>query len=363
MKTRKKLLTAVSSLAIAAMVLLTGCGGTAQSEVPEVNETGVITLSVNPEIKIEYDKDGLVTGITGANDDGKAIVEAYPDYIGKECRTVLAELIAEINEAGYFIDDIDGHEKNIVIQLEPGSIMPSEDFLTVISDSTREAVKNLKLGSGIVTIDDDDYDQSYAKEGQPSRYITLAKAQEIALAQAGVSAKDAVFEDKEFDHDDGTPVFELEFKAGGVEYEYDVHAVTGKVIKAQHEKIKAPSSSAGSVASSSSAQKPATSGGTGGAAYQDTDYGPGNDGVTDYNNTDYGPNNDGVTDYHYTDYNSGNSASGGVSSNHGGGDSGYDNGDSGYNNSGYGNTGYDDGNTGYDDGDSGYDNGDSGYDD
>ena len=54
------------------------------------------------------------------------IVEAYPDYIGKECRTVLAELIAEINEAGYFVDDIDGHEKNIVIQLEPGSIMPSD---------------------------------------------------------------------------------------------------------------------------------------------------------------------------------------------------------------------------------------------
>ena len=83
MKTRKKLLTAVSSLAIAAMVLLTGCGGTAQSEVPEVNETGVITLSVNPEIKIEYDKDGLVTGITGASvyavgyDDDFILVKAY----------------------------------------------------------------------------------------------------------------------------------------------------------------------------------------------------------------------------------------------------------------------------------------------
>ena len=33
------------------------------------------------------------------------------------------------------------------------------------------------------------------------------------------------------------------------------------------------------------------------ADYDDTDYGPNNDGVTDYNDTDYGPNNDGVTDY------------------------------------------------------------------
>ena len=36
--------------------------------------------------------------------------------------------------------------------------------------------------------------------------------------------------------------------------------------------------------------------------YDDTDYGPNNDGVTDYNDTDYGPNNDGVTDYNDTDY-------------------------------------------------------------
>ena len=37
-------------------------------------------------------------------------------------------------------------------------------------------------------------------------------------------------------------------------------------------------------------------------AADDTDYGPGSDGVTDYNDTDYGPNNDGVTDYDDTDY-------------------------------------------------------------
>ncbi len=40
--------------------------------------------------------------------------------------------------------------------------------------------------------------------------------------------------------------------------------------------------------------------------YDDTDYGPNNDGVTDYNDTDYGPNNDGVTDYNDTDYGSNN---------------------------------------------------------
>ena len=37
-------------------------------------------------------------------------------------------------------------------------------------------------------------------------------------------------------------------------------------------------------------------------ADDDTDYGPGADGVTDYNDTDYGPNGDGVTNYDDTDY-------------------------------------------------------------
>ena len=30
------------------------------------------------------------------------------------------------------------------------------------------------------------------------------------------------------------PDFELEFMANGDEYEYDIHAVTGKVVKAEH---------------------------------------------------------------------------------------------------------------------------------
>ena len=96
-----------------------------------------------------------------------------------------------------------------------------------------------------------------------------------------------MFDDKEFDHDDGTPVFELEFTANGNEYEYDIHAVTGKVVKAEH---KTPARM----------RNPAT--GSGSTNYNDTDYGPNNDGVTDYNDTDYGPNNDGVTDYNDTDY-------------------------------------------------------------
>ena len=271
MTLRKKFAALVSSL-LAAALLLTGCGAPIHEEGTAVSETGILTLSVNPEIQIEYNKEGKVTALAGKNDDGEAIVAAYPDYIGKECGDVLKGLIVEINEAGYFVEDIDGNKKNIVLQLEPGSVLPSDDFLANMSASTQNAVKELSLSSGIVTIDDDDYDPAYAKDGNSSPYITLEKAKEIALTQANVKAADAVFD--------------------GNEYEYDIHAVTGKVLRAEHEKIK----------NSQNSSKPSENTSSGSANSKDTDYGPNNDGVTDYNDTDYGPNNDGVTDYNDTDY-------------------------------------------------------------
>ena len=230
---------------------------------------------------------------------------------------------------------IDGNKKNIVIQMEPGSVLPDDDFLETISRDTQEAVAGLELTSGIVTIDEDDYDESYAKDGNPSPYITLEKAKEIALAQAQVSESEAVFEDREFDFDDGIAIYELEFTAAGNEYEYDIDAVTGKVLKAAHHVT--------------------------GQEMGDTDYGPDNDGVTDYSDTDYGPDNDGVTDYGNSDYGPNND---GVTDYNDNGATNYDdNGTTNYDDSG--NTNYDDnGNTNYDDnGTTNYDDGNSGYDD
>ena len=355
MNLRRKLFAAVSSLAVASAVLLAGCGAPVQ-EGTTLKETGILTLSVNPEIQIEYNRDGKVIALTGRNDDGKGIVEAYPDYIGKSCDDVLRDLIVEINEAGFFVDDIEGNKKNIVLQLEPGSVLPSDDFLANMSASTQDAVKGLSLSSGIVTIDDDDYDPAYVKDGKPSPYITLEKAQEIALTQANVNAADAVFDDKEFDHDDGTPIFELEFTADGVEYDYDIHAVTGKVVKAEHKtsgtQNGTPTTGSGSTDYNDTDYGPNNDGVT---DYNDTDYGPNNDGVTDYNDTDYGPNSDGVTDYNDTDYGPNND---GVTDYN---DTDYgpnDDGVTDYNDINYGETNYDVGGSNYsddDDGDSGYD--------
>lgn len=232
---RKTILAAlVASLTVLMTLLLTGCGAAnSANDYTFLTDKGYLTLSVNPAIRIEYNTDGLVTGLEGRNDDGTAIADAYTDYIGKDCSTVLRDLVADIYKAGYFIEDADSGKRQIMLQIEPGSAMPDDDFLELLSHDVQTAVSDLALQSDVVDISTTDYDARYEKDGKPSPYITMAKAREIALTHAGVSAADAVWDDREFDFNDGKPIFELEFSAGGYEYEYDIDARTGKIIKSE----------------------------------------------------------------------------------------------------------------------------------
>ncbi|MBQ7828419.1 MAG: PepSY domain-containing protein [Clostridia bacterium] len=65
------------------------------------------------------------------------------------------------------------------------------------------------------------------------QYIGVEKAKEIAIHHAGVTAADTRFDDAELDREKGVDVYELEFYADGVEYEYKVNAKTGEVLKSK----------------------------------------------------------------------------------------------------------------------------------
>lgn len=73
-------------------------------------------------------------------------------------------------------------------------------------------------------------------EGQDSQtYITAEQAKAAALSAAGFSASEVRGLKAEFDFDDGRAVYEVEFKKGIFEYDYDIDAVSGKVLKAEKE--------------------------------------------------------------------------------------------------------------------------------
>ena len=66
-------------------------------------------------------------------------------------------------------------------------------------------------------------------------YIGQDKAKEIAVSKAGVSASALTELEIEMDTSDGVMVYEVEFKAGGYEYDYEINASTGAVLKGEKE--------------------------------------------------------------------------------------------------------------------------------
>lgn len=61
--------------------------------------------------------------------------------------------------------------------------------------------------------------------------IGVEKAKEAALSHAGVAESDTVFLIAEADYDDGRKEYEMEFYAGGTEYDYTIDAASGRVLK------------------------------------------------------------------------------------------------------------------------------------
>ena len=66
--------------------------------------------------------------------------------------------------------------------------------------------------------------------------IGYAKAKSIALNHAGVSESKAYDMNIELDEEDGKLVYEVEFKSGGMEYDYEIDAATGTILQQEAEK-------------------------------------------------------------------------------------------------------------------------------
>lgn len=68
-----------------------------------------------------------------------------------------------------------------------------------------------------------------------SMYIGMDRAKTIALEHAGLTASQARFSHARMDRENGRMVYELEFRYNGVEYEYEIDAVTGRILDHERE--------------------------------------------------------------------------------------------------------------------------------
>lgn len=65
--------------------------------------------------------------------------------------------------------------------------------------------------------------------------VTEAKAQEIALAHAGIKAADATITKSKLDYDDGRQIYEIEWYANGAKYDYEIAVATGEIVNSGYE--------------------------------------------------------------------------------------------------------------------------------
>lgn len=240
MKQLKKLFT-ISLSILLSLAILSGC--TNETQTVETSSTnGVMVLKVNPEIEINYDENGNVTWLSAKNKEAADIIANYSGYEGKACKEVVSELVKKIGDAGYFVEDVDGNMRQITIEVEKGSYMPSDTFLDEVMAEVKTNVETNNWKAPIDLVGESDYGYT--------DYVDT----DYGINNDGYTD----YNDTDYGpNNDGVTDY------NDTDYGPNNDGVTD---------------------------------------YNDTDYGPNNDGVTDYNDTDYGPNNDGVTDYNDTDY-------------------------------------------------------------
>lgn len=70
---------------------------------------------------------------------------------------------------------------------------------------------------------------------ESGQYLTMEEAKEKALAAAGVTAAEAVFTEVQIDFDDGRAEYDVGFTVGNQEYDLELDAATGEVLKQEME--------------------------------------------------------------------------------------------------------------------------------
>ena len=181
---------------------------------------------------VKYDKE-IISSQTGSQGGTSSST-----YIGE----AKAQEIA-LAHAGVTIDNIYGYQ--VEFERDDGVYLYEIEFY---SDYTEYSYEINALTGSILKYDKEFEDDHHhiqttapaatsapSPSSSPSSYIGEAKAQEIALADAGVSSSDIRGYKVELDRDDGIVVYEIEFHSGRVEYSYEINASTGSIVKSDRE--------------------------------------------------------------------------------------------------------------------------------
>lgn len=145
-------------------------------------------------------------------------------YTEEQVRMLRSEFERENGQYVFEVDFIkDGVEYEYDILASDGTIVKKD--VDRKNSIVKEDKQNLNTGSN-QTEKKNEKSETKATENS----ITMEKAREIALADAGVKAADATFTKEKTDTEDGVPTFELEFYSNNTEYEYEISQSNGTIM-------------------------------------------------------------------------------------------------------------------------------------
>ena len=147
-------------------------------------------------------------------DEAKRIALAHAKLAEKDVTFVKVEL--ELEDNNRYEYDVDFYSGNVEYDYEIDAV--SGAILSADRD-----IENYVIPT----------QPSTAAANTQSSEISVEKAKQIALSHAGVGS--ARFKKAKLDYENGVKIYEIEFKVGNLEYEYDINVSNGAIISSSVE--------------------------------------------------------------------------------------------------------------------------------
>ena len=238
-----------------------------------------VLFDINPSIELQVNAEKKVLAVHALNDDAKKVLNGM-ELTGTNVSTATNAIVGALLKNGYIdelansilvsVEDTDaqrGAQLQNEIAAEIDAILSAasinasvlsqyvDDDWKDVSDKYEISRGKAALIESILAVNDTYSEAELAKlsvnelnllltnpvnktdkvttKGNASQksYIGKAKAKKIALKDAGVKASDIFGYEVEFDYDDGYIVYEIEFSTYYYEYDYEIDAKKGKIIK------------------------------------------------------------------------------------------------------------------------------------
>ena len=182
-------------------------------------------LAINPALKF----DALAKlSVEELKDLAEAGAPAMP--IGKDAAAYAAEQYAGTTALDSVTAEVDSELDEFPAHYEVELHTAWGEFEYLVDAYTGKVLSGQKDLPATAPVGDET-----AKPTAPTGDIGHAKAKSIALNHAGVSENKAYDMEIELDDEDGSLVYEVEFKFGGMEYSYEINAATGAILKHEAE--------------------------------------------------------------------------------------------------------------------------------